>query len=209
MFVKHKKQIGIIAGLLLLVGIVAGPVSAALPDTIFQVDGTHIVVGDCAGDYAGDLGTCTDQISLTGLAAAAARQGVKIDLGANRAQLYSMTVAVEYSAAGTAGQTADFYLGFSPSATAGTANPGGTSGTDAAYTGTGVLATGLRQLQFVGAISRTADTAGVVQFATVGTFRAPQRYVNLVVVNSSTTNFDSDDIEMGVLIVPLTTQIQE
>ena len=126
----------ILGALAIFAAIIATPVSAALPDTILQVEGTHIVVADCAGDYAGDLGACTDQISLASISAAAARQSDKIDFGVNRAQLWAMYTAIEFDIAPTSRDIVEHYIAFSPSATAATANPGGVSGSDAAYTGT-------------------------------------------------------------------------
>ena len=205
------KYLAVVATLALLAGIVANPVSAALPDTIAQVNGTAIVVGDCAGDYAGDLGSCTDQITLTGVLATEARESDKIDFGINRAQIYTMRVAVEFAVAPTSGDTVDYYIGWSNSATAGTANPGGLTGSDADYTGTAgdSLADSLAQVDYIGSLFATADATAVVQFQDLGTFKAPQRYGTLVVDNSTGQNFHSDDVEMGARIDPLELQVQE
>jgi len=206
------KYIGIIAALAVLAGTMATPVSAELPDTILQVEGTHIVVADCAGDYAGDLGSCgTEQISLASLAAAGARQSDKIDFGTNRAQLWVMYTAIEFDIAPTSLDLVEHYIGFSPSATAGTANPGGLSGSDAAYTGTAgdSLADSVAQLTFMGSLIATSDASTVVQFQKLNIFKTPLRYGSVVVRNSADQAFEGDDVEMAILIIPLETQVQE
>ena len=205
------KWAGILGALAIFAAISATPVSAALPDTIVQVEGTLIVVGDCAGDYAGDLGTCTDQISLASVAAGAARQSAKIDFGVNRAQLWVMYTAIEFDIAPTSGNIVEHYIAFSPNATAATANPGGVSGSDAAYTGTAgdSLADSALQLAFMGSLIATSDAATVVQFQKLSIFKTPIRFGSLVVINSADQAFEGDDVEMAILIIPLETQIQE
>lgn len=202
------KLIAALVGLMALIGVVANPLEAALPDTIYQVEGTHIVVADLT-DYAGDLGTRTDQIDLTSLAAGAARQSAKLDFGVNRAQLWDMYAAIEFAVAPVSQCNVDFYIGFSPSATAGTANPGGTSGSDAAYTGTAgdTLDDSLPQLDYIGSLFATSDATTVVQFSNIGWFKTPQRYGNLVVDNNCGQAFVADAVEMAVQIIPLETQI--
>lgn len=205
------KYVGLLGALAVFAAIIATPVSAALPDTILQVEGTHIVVADCAGDYAGDLGTCTDQITLVSLGAGAARQSDKIDFGVNRAQLWAMYTAIEFDVAPNSGTVVEHYIGFSPSATAATANPGGVSGSDAAYTGTAgdSLTDSKAQLTFMGSLITTSDAATVVQFKSLNIFKTPTRFGSLVIVNRSGQALEGDDIEMAILIIPLETQIQE
>lgn len=205
------KYVALLGVLAIFAAIIATPVSAALPDTILQVEGTHLVVADCAGDYAGDLGSCTDQISMASVAASAARQSAKLDFGTNRAQLWAMYTAMEFDVAPASGGAVDHYLAFSTSGTAGTANPGGTSGADAAYTGTSgdSLEDSLKQLLFVGSLVATSDIAPTVQFQQVGIFKTPLQFANLAIVNLANQALEGDDIEMGILIIPLETQIQE
>ncbi len=106
-----------------------------MPTEILVKSGTPIVWADVT-DYAGDLGARTHQIDLTSIAAAAARQGAKADLGATRAAAYAVTVAIEFAVAPTSGDVVSIWWAASPDPTAGTANPGGCTGADAAYTGT-------------------------------------------------------------------------
>ena len=160
-------------------------------------------------DYAGDGGTRTHQIDLTGLAAAAARQGAKADLGATRARRYAVTARIEYASAPTDGDIVDIYMGPSLSGTAGTANPGGLTGADAAYTGTAgsTLAESLLQLDFIGSLMCTNDgTAVVLQQTWV--YSPGLRYVSPVVVNNGTPAFVADAVEMSITMTPLVDEVQ-
>lgn len=180
-----------------------------IPNEVLQKIGTIIVLADTT-DYAGDLGTRTDQIDLTSVAATAARQSTKFDFGATRAAKYGIFVAIEFAVAPTSGEVVDFYLAPSPSATAGTANPGGCSGADSAYTGTAgdSLADSLLQLDYVGSLIATADATTVVQFQRIGTYSPTERYASLVVVNNTSQALVADAVEMAVLITPVVDEIQ-
>jgi len=217
MFSKIPKPMkwltGLLIAVLLLVGIATG-VNAALPDTVLQVEGTHIVVADST-DYNGDLGTRTDQIDLTSISATAAREGDKLDFGVDRAQLWEMYGSVVFAVAPTSGESVDYYIGFSPSCTAGTANPGGTSGSDSAYTGTedDSLADSIKQLSYIGSLIATADATGSSadfnQFQSIGIFKTPLQCGNPVFHNQTGQSTSAGAVFDGILIVPLETQIQE
>lgn len=178
---------------------------------------TPIVWADSVQPYAGDGGARTHQIDLDALAAAAARQGAKADLSlvaysgvaGKRAELYAVTLFIEWATDPTDGETADLYFGVSVSDTAGTANPGGLTGVDAAYTGTAgsTLAESLKQLDFVGSLIATNDDDPVVQ---VQTFLYAPALDNVmpVVVNSATPAFHNDAIEMCITMTPLTLEVQ-
>jgi len=154
----------------------------------------------------------THQIDLTGLVAAAARQGAKADLGATRAAKYNVLVAIEFiGTSGTlSGELIDVYLGFSPSATAGNANPGGLTGADAVYTGTAgdSLADSLRQLEKAGSLVTTTDDTTVVQYQKIGEVHATGRYVSPVLVNNATGNFVGDAVEMYITLEPIIDELQ-
>lgn len=185
-----------------------------LPDSLKNVVGTVIVLADTT-DHSpsanNNLGTRTNQIDLTSLGAAAARQSAKFNFTANRALLYRMTAAIEFATAPAAGETVDFYMAFSPSATAAVANPGGVSGSDSAYTGySSNLADSLKQLTYIGSMVLTVQATTTVQIAPIGVFSPPHRYATLVVVNNSAADaFVADAVEMSVLIEPIDTQIQD
>jgi len=160
-------------------------------------------------DYNGDGGTRTHQIDLTGLAAAAARQGAKADLGATRAPRYAVTARIEFASAPTDLDTVEIYMGPSLSATAATANPGGLTGADAAYTGTAgsTLAESLLQLDYIGTLTCTNDGTTVVLQQT-WVYSPPLRYVSPVVVNSATPAFVADAVEMSITMMPLVDEVQ-
>lgn len=164
-------------------------------------------------DYSSTVSgmTRTDQIDLTSLASAAAREGDKKDLGVVRPRKWMVTVAIEMAVAPTSGETIDIWWAGSPSATAGNANPGETSGADAAYTGsTGdSLLDSLPQLQYVGSIILTADATTLVQYATVGVLEDVHRYGFPVVYNASSQALVADAVEMYVALMPMQDEIQD
>jgi len=175
--------------------------------------GAAIVWSDIT-DYSSAVSglTRTHQIDLTSLAAGSARQGAKADLGAIRAAKFSVLVAIEFVAASgvLSGEYIDFYLGFSPSPTAANANPGGLSGADAAYTGTAgdSLVDSIRQLELIGSLVTTTDNTANVQYQKVGEIYAPDRYVNLAVINNSTGAFVADAVEMYIALIPIIDEFQ-
>lgn len=176
--------------------------------------GTSIVWADIGGDYGDSPLTGTHQITLVSLAAAAARQGAKADMDtggvANRfARRFAVTLRVEFDVAPADGGTVDLYWAASLSSTAATANPGGTTGSDAAYTGTAgsTLAESLLQLQFIGSLSVTNDAATVV-LQQAFMFECPTQYGMPVLVNNGSQAFEGDDIEMSISFTPLEDEIQ-
>lgn len=183
-----------------------------MANEIQQKPKTAIVIADSA-DYAGSIGTRTGQIDLTDLASTAARQSDKVDLainGANLAPFYEVLLALEFASAPTSLEQVNVYAAFSPSATAATANPGGISGSDSAYTGTSgdSLDDSLTQLHEIGALSTTADATANVQYQSIGRFYPQERYVSFVVYNQSSQALHSDAVEMGIRIVPYVNEAQ-
>lgn len=166
-------------------------------------------------DYAGDGGARTAQIDLTSLANGAARQGAKRDMDtaggvANRLpRRWSVTLRVEFDVAPSDNTTVDLYWAASLSSTVGTANPGGTTGADAAYTGTAgsTLAESLLQLQLIGSLPCTNDAATVVLQKTFITI-LPLQYGMPVVVNGGGQAFEGDAIEMSITFTPMEDEIQ-
>ena len=161
------------------------------------------------GDYAGDGGTRTHQIDLTGVVAAEAREGAKADLGATRASRYAATLRIEFATAPADGDTVDLYLGTSLSVTAGTANPGELTGADADYTGStgSTLAESLLQLDFVGSLICTNDATALVQQQTF-VYSPALQYLIPVVHDNGADNFHSDAVEMSITLTPLIDEIQ-
>lgn len=155
--------------------------------------GTQLLFADHATDFGAApttasksliRGTPTDvQIDLTSLAASGgARESAKFDFGATWDHIFHCKAAIEFDIAPTDGDTVDFYLGYSNSATAGTGNPGNLTGADAAYTdSTGSLG----QLDYIGSLTCRNATVTDLEIGSVGTFTPKARYGILVVVNNA------------------------
>lgn len=176
----------------------------------------QIVFANHAGDFgptaANDLrqGTTTNvELALASLADGSARQSAKADFGVKRARLYAVTTAFEFAATPVAGEIVELYWASSPDATAANGNPGGTSGSDAAYTGySSNLADSVKHLMFLGAHVVTVQVTTVVQIAFVTTFAPPDRYGNLVIKNEASAAFHSDDVESHVVFTPIFEEVQ-
>jgi len=154
-------------------------------------------------------GSTTVDLTLSSIAAAAAKNSDKVDLGATRANAFSVVAAIEWFAAVTAGGKVSFYWSPSNNATASDGNPGSPDGVDGAYTGDGggTVAESVRQMQFIGTLT-TTDLVGV-QMAKVGEFSPQERYGQLIVVNnSSATLCGTDDIESAIVITPIIDESQ-
>lgn len=134
-------------------------------------------------------------ITLASIAVDAARQGVKGDLGATRGRLWVPRLAINLDVAPTAGDTIELWWAASPSAVAGTSNPGATTGADAAYTGSagGTVDETKFQLKFLGALILTPDADTVVQVQDMAPFVPVYRYGMPVLVNKSNRALEGDD----------------
>lgn len=156
--------------------------------------------------------TRTHQLDVTDLANAAARQGAKADLGAARAAAFAVIVGFEVAVVPTAGLTIEVYWAASPHATAATGNPAGTSGADAAWTGTthGTVAQAKFDLILMGVLVLTPDDdTDNVQVAVVNpAFCPPTRHGMPVVVNLAGQALHSDAVEAFVALVPITDEVQ-
>ena len=173
----------------------------ALPDVFRTQVGTVKTFKSSGGDAA---------ITMTSVANAAARQSVKLDLGATRAREYDVFADVEMAATPTAGNPIDLYWGPSSSATAGTDNPGNMTGTDAAYAGySSNLTATLPQLQFIGSLVLTAQATATVQIGYVGRFSPAQRYGNLAVVNNGGSAIHSSATNIQFRFVPVEDVVED
>lgn len=149
------------------------------------------------------------QFDLTSVADDAFRQSTKVDLGENRAPEYAVRAALEFGATPTAGEACLLYWAPSSSATAGTGNPGGTSGADSAYTGySSNAAASAKQLQFIGQFTTTAQATTVIQIAEVAAFVPTQRYGSLVMMNASGIVMHTDAVESHVVFDPIIPETQ-
>jgi hypothetical protein len=152
-----------------------------------------------------NLGTATTQLNLTSIAAGAARQSDKVSLsvGTIRAETYGVTAAIEFASAPAGTGTVDFYWAPSPSATAGTGNPGNVTGVDGAYSGySSNLASSLGHLLFIVSMPVTVQGATTVQVAAIGEFVPTEQWGSLIVVNNTSVAFVANAVQMSVLFTP-------
>lgn len=183
-------------------------------------DGTQLIFSDATDFPNSGLGPPTTgansliigtptivQLDLTGVAASGgARQSDKTgDLGATKAPAYSVMACLEFETAPADAGAVYFYWAPSPSSTAATGNPGGTTGSDAAFTDT----TGnLGELQYIGALSLRNN---VINIGYIGTFQPKMRYGNLVVVNQGSTALRSTATAMDethIVMTPIIPELQ-
>ncbi len=188
-----------------------------MPSEVLLKVGTQLSFADHAGDFAptaaNDLeqGTPTNvQFSFASIADNAARMGVKFDFGATRAALYNLGAALEFAASVVAGEVGAFYIGWSPDSVAANGNPGGLTGSDAAYDGYSTnLDASLKQLDRIGTFVVTGDATATIQIATsVGIVVPKERYGILAFVNRSGVAMFSDDVEMHAVLTPIIDEIQ-
>jgi len=172
-------------------------------------NGTAIILAD-ATDHSPTsgtslVGTRTDQIDLTGLAASDYRQSDKIDFGTSRAVNWMMRAAIEPVSAPAAGAVVEFFIGFSDSATAANNNPGNLSGSDADWNGYGAADTDatevVGQLVRIGQLVFGADDD--VHVGEIGVFTPLLRYGIVVVRNGLAVALESDAVEMSVHLIPI------
>lgn len=182
-------------------------------EVLFKV-GTPIVIADSVynpGSANTALGTRTDDIECAGLAAAAAAQSDKIDLGATRAILYDIRTTYEIASDPAAGGSINLYWSPSHSATAAVGNMGLLTGVAGAYTGyvTLSVADSVKHLHHIGTVFvGIQNDADGVNMAHVGLFQPTARYGCLLVVNNCDQAFHADSIEFAVLLEPIVTEVQ-
>lgn len=152
-------------------------------------------------------GTPTDvQIDLTGVAASGgARHSAKGSLGTPWALDWSVDACLEFETAPTDGGQVEFYWAASPSATAGTGNPGGVTGSDAAFTDT---AGNLGQLMFIGILPVRNN---VINIGHIGIIRPPYQWGSVLIVNQADQALRSTATAMDethVVMTSLETEVQ-
>lgn len=192
----------------------------ALPDSLKQVNpavANNIVYAESATDWpAGtqdaNWGDADALWNGEGLTTGQARESVKFAWPTNLELEYEIHSVMEWATAPADGDTFDWHMGTSPSATVGTANPGGLTGADADFTGTAgsTLDESLEQLDYLGSLSCTNDATTVVQQQQIGTIPAPS-LDNIMVVgdNNTADTTHSDAQEMGLIFVGKEIQIQD
>lgn len=154
--------------------------------------GTAVVWKNTGGDKA---------MNLKALANAGIREGDKsaslVDGTKGFPEALEVTVETKLASAPTAGNQVVTYLGFSGSATAGTDNPGGLTGADAAVGN----ADQLLQLSFVGALALSNALGTGVQ-RKVFWVSPKKEYVIPVQQNSSGVSTSNVDGETSITIRP-------
>lgn len=191
----------------------------ALPDNFKVTPASGFVLADTTDHSpaaANNLGTRTDQIDCTDLAAGLARESDKLDFGTDIDLAYVLSAAIEWEVTPeiAAAEVVDFYMAWSNNATAANANPGGITGSDAAYAGysAGSLAESLKQLDFLGSMSMdNVITTDQTQIDTsIARFTIKHRYGTLVVHNrAASAAFHSDMVETSFAITKLQFSIED
>lgn len=156
----------------------------------------------------------TDQINMTSLADAGARQSDQFDFGeladiGEWSEVYDVACSFEVDVAPVSGTTIDIYLAPSVNLNAALDNPGGVSGSDSAYTGTAgdSLLDSLKQLDFIGSVVCTSDADPVMQTQAFA-YSPHARYGTLVVINNSGEAFVGDAVHHYVIFTPIVPEIQ-
>ena len=147
-------------------------------------------------------------LDLTSVAAGAAEQSAKANLGPNRATSYQVMAAVEMATGTLSGETLDFYWAPSDS---GTNNDGNVAGVDGNVSGVAPLNPSgavsddefIAQCDYIGSLTLTDDITPNVQAGFVGVFSPSSQYGLLVVFNNATGATHSDAVESHVVFTPI------
>jgi hypothetical protein len=168
----------------------------SLPDFFKNEVGSSITWLGSGGTYA---------MTFAGITSANGRQGAKGDLGANRAPIWDVLITASVGTA-AAGAEIEVWWGASNSATAGTNNPAGLSGTDATFNTTPDEYK--QQLIYIGSLvlSNNAGTAIQKQWLT---FTPPCRYGMPVIVNKSGVTMGATEPDHGITLVPREAAIED
>jgi hypothetical protein len=163
----------------------------ALPEYLLKEVGTALSWLNTGGDYA---------LTLTSVSNNNGRQGAKGDLGQYRPRRWVPFVTSSVASAATAGTEIEFYWAASRNATAGTDNPGGTSGTDATFNTTPDEYK--TQLIFLGSLVLSNNAGTAVQKQCLPAFEPPLRYGMPVVVNKSGVALGGTAADHSFILIP-------
>ena len=169
--------------------------------------GTPIVFADATDFDSGTHGFIqTIQMDTTALASTKARQSVKANLGANAAPEYAVRVGLDYAVAPAIGAIAQVGFSWSHSATAGTGNDAGASGTDLAYKDSSEVEWFAQLLDWFN-MTLTADTGS--QIATLGILTPKSRYVSAILHNIGGQALHATDVlNVFIALIPITPEIE-
>ncbi len=159
------------------------------------------------------IGTPTDVVlTLAAIAAAAARQSTKVDLGALRAEEYEVLGCVDFTGETiTTPGTVDYYWAPSTHATEANGNAAGNSGADGDAPAGALGSITLAEFLDLGCErigSLALHDGAVVQNGLVGVFSPSSRYGQLIVVNNCDSAFEDDDVEMHQVFNPIVRELQ-
>ena len=169
--------------------------------------------GGSVWTWSDSAGSPTYNMTLdAGLASGALRQGVKSTTtvvappngGTNSVppDFFAVQMTVTFTSAPAAGGEVQVYLGFSPSGTAGTSNPGGLSGTDAAGTNTDALP----QMTFCGSLIASNNIGTTAQyqapFAVVNNDPTHSPYICAQVYNNASVAFKNTANTSTLSLIP-------
>lgn len=149
----------------------------------------------------------TNLITCTSLAAGSARQGAKGGTlliappnGATTSlpDFLQIDLTVQMTSAPAAGGEVGVYLGFSDSITAGTGNPGGLGGTDAALSNVDVLP----QLVFAGSVILSNSIGTGVQYQRLAKVPPQGQYPIPVIYNNGSVALDATALHTVLTITP-------
>ena len=158
------------------------------------------------------IGTPTDVVlTASAVADTAARQSTKVDLGALRAEAYSLYGCVDFTGeTPTAGEVIEYYWAPSTNATQANGNVAGNSGADGACPdgalGSITLAEFVKMCVYIGNL--VIHDGAVVQNGYVGILFPPTRYGQLILKNESGDAFEADDVEMHQVLNPIVSELQ-
>jgi hypothetical protein len=173
-------------------------VSAITYDGSILVAGTPSTWKSSGGTYA---------ITAGGLNSLNARQGVKsasllvAPTGlqtASMPEVLRFIIQTQMASAPTAGHEISLWLGFSDSATAGTDNPGGLSGTDASVSNTDVIG----QLVYAGSVILSNSLGTGVQLAYCSPVVPLDQYVCPVLFNQSSVSLSATSSQTFFTMIP-------
>ena len=184
-----------------------------MPSILRNPTNGQILIADHAGDFGSGpattansliIGTPTDvQMDCTSLSAGtpptsgAGRASAKIDFGSDRPPLFALSACTEHGTAPSDGSAIEFFMGFSPNATAGTGNPAGLTGADEAFTWTRG-----KQGQLM-ALNALQLENTEVNIGYIGVFRPLYRYGMLVMVNTSGATLHNVMDEFHITLTPV------
>ena len=185
-----------------------------MANDILVKSGLQFLFADHATDFGAAPATAANSLIIgaptdvdwdgTNVAATGgARESDKLDLTTPWGRLWTVDACLEFESAPADGGVVNFYWGASPNTGAATGNPGGLTGTDAAFTDT---IGNLGELLSIGSLSVRNN---VIAIGHVGIFRPIFQYGILLVVNEASVALRSTATAMDETHIVMTEMIDE